>query len=1006
VKITNHQLRKIVWETTQDKDEEDEEDIDEEDIFSKRGSIRAHVHSTPISDIKESETMPYSKPKKRKCRKADGSSGSWVVDKELSSGKTEQSSCHDSEDKASASIRARKANEIDVPYGEEINEDIARILVKDFSVPVVEQAGLAYDPACQYEVDVNRRLDTAGVRSPFTPPSEHNFCIKTDTAGGDAEFNALDFDGNLATYNLELKAGSGKKRGENPGFSHPAGQDLLNGLSGFNNLQHISNIVTNDIARKTGNGIIVIGDYDEILPESIEKISKYIVDMQAASISSHLGAATPPKLKLLRVYYYFGRTGRAEKELDIPKSFNLSKPDSSLVGTFEESYSKSNTNYIQIENAGMFYMIKDPLNLASIGVRNFSGNMKTSARFRVETAGGKKYHWDDLNINAVKDGNPVTVSCQIRTKDYYIYVNEDLNVSSKTRSGLDLDVPADLQKFVDYVKKPAVPPAPVAAASVLPAQSLEPELNAESIAKVFLKEALLLETQGDAYELALVKAINAAMTSSDVSAAKNKPLHWDLNISVGGATASVEVKLGKEDQLGKVAKASWEQNAGNILEYTVGSGFTKSEPKALGQRGPWKQPMTPDNVFMAKLAVEQLSTPEILETIDDLFKNMGVPVGTPLNMRKSLQSMLEGLGISTDKVPLSEDQKKVKAIEMLENNNPEKLPQGFFEGRAEHKLSTEELGKIRKIANSKTKNPIIRPSDAKIKKRKQINVISAIAEVLGTPVDLSPSGMQFSGSKDFSAIIPKALIKTKMEKTNYLIMGDGSPGVSGWIGATNDQDVLGLELGRVEFPNADIEARFISKSKIGKPPKHSFSFETRAAGDIVMPAKGRFNSPEELIAILLSSSLLQAQTPVQQVQPPVIPQIQQRSATNSGLERVIKNIVSEITEDCVAESDARLIVEELTGADKSDIKRMIAKEIDSAANKKATRKIFLAEFDREFKKMIDSKPLKDSIRSGVESAIKDKATKKEIAEVTKAVIKKLYRELSYSSVHIVDRIKI
>ena len=85
---------------------------------------------------------------------------------------------------------------------------------------------------------------------------------------------------------------------------------------------------------------------------------------------------------------------------------------------------------------------------------------------------------------------------------------------------------------------------------------------------------------------------------------------------------------------------------------------------------------------------------------------------------------------------------------------------------------------------------------------------------------------------------------------------------------------------------------------------------------------------------------------------------------------------------------------------------MIAKEIDGAANKKATRKIFLAEFDREFKKMIDSKSVKDSIRSEVESTFKDKATKKEIAEVTKAVIKKLYRELSYSSVHIVDRIKV
>lgn len=55
--------------------------------------------------------MPYHPPKRRKCKKGDGTSGSWVVDKKLPGGKSKQTSCHDSEDKASASIRARKANE-------------------------------------------------------------------------------------------------------------------------------------------------------------------------------------------------------------------------------------------------------------------------------------------------------------------------------------------------------------------------------------------------------------------------------------------------------------------------------------------------------------------------------------------------------------------------------------------------------------------------------------------------------------------------------------------------------------------------------------------------------------------------------------------------------------------------------------------------------------------------------------------------------------------------------
>lgn len=136
----------------------------------------------------------------------------------------------------------------------------------------------------------------------------------------------------------------------------------------------------------------------------------------------------------------------------------------------------------------------------------------------------------------------------------------------------------------------------------------------------------------------------------------------------------------------------------------------------------------------------------------------------------------------------------------------------------------------------------------------------------------------------------------------------------------------------------------------------------------------------------------------------------------AGIQRHVKSIVSEILEDHISESEYRLIIEELTGADKSEIKRMISKEIEGASNKRETKKIFQAEFDKELKKALGAsfigepgkinKFVGSTIQKEVEKMLKDKATQNEIGEITKAVIKKLYRELSYSSAHIVDRIKI
>jgi uncharacterized membrane-anchored protein YjiN (DUF445 family) len=82
-----------------------------------------------------------------------------------------------------------------------------------------------------------------------------------------------------------------------------------------------------------------------------------------------------------------------------------------------------------------------------------------------------------------------------------------------------------------------------------------------------------------------------------------------------------------------------------------------------------------------------------------------------------------------------------------------------------------------------------------------------------------------------------------------------------------------------------------------------------------------------------------------------------------------------------------LIAEELSKADKAEIKKMINKETDKAR--------------REFEKQ-----LKKDVEREVEKLLKAKATKDEIAEISKKVLKKLYRDMAIQHPYIIDRIKI
>ena len=83
----------------------------------------------------------------------------------------------------------------------------------------------------------------------------------------------------------------------------------------------------------------------------------------------------------------------------------------------------------------------------------------------------------------------------------------------------------------------------------------------------------------------------------------------------------------------------------------------------------------------------------------------------------------------------------------------------------------------------------------------------------------------------------------------------------------------------------------------------------------------------------------------------------------------------------------QLIREELTKSDKAQIKKMISTEVERA--------------QKDFKKV-----LKKEVEAEISKALKDKATKEEIGDITKKVLKKLYKDLSLHHPYIIDRIKI
>jgi len=99
-----------------------------------------------------------------------------------------------------------------------------------------------------------------------------------------------------------------------------------------------------------------------------------------------------------------------------------------------------------------------------------------------------------------------------------------------------------------------------------------------------------------------------------------------------------------------------------------------------------------------------------------------------------------------------------------------------------------------------------------------------------------------------------------------------------------------------------------------------------------------------------------------------------------------------------------LIKEELTRADKKDIDKMIAKRIE--ADRVQQKKDFQKNLQKELKSSKFQKMILEMAKSEMGKELKGKQLEGAVLEITKKVIKKLYRELSFSYNPVIDRIKL
>lgn len=80
-----------------------------------------------------------------------------------------------------------------------------------------------------------------------------------------------------------------------------------------------------------------------------------------------------------------------------------------------------------------------------------------------------------------------------------------------------------------------------------------------------------------------------------------------------------------------------------------------------------------------------------------------------------------------------------------------------------------------------------------------------------------------------------------------------------------------------------------------------------------------------------------------------------------------------------------LIIEELAAEDKAEMKKIAAKEAEA---------------------VLKSRAMKDMVEKEVTKMLDSSATKDQLGDITKKVLKKLYKDLSLQHTYIIDRIKV
>ena len=134
--------------------------------------------------------------------------------------------------------------------------------------------------------------------------------------------------------------------------------------------------------------------------------------------------------------------------------------------------------------------------------------------------------------------------------------------------------------------------------------------------------------------------------------------------------------------------------------------------------------------------------------------------------------------------------------------------------------------------------------------------------------------------------------------------------------------------------------------------------------------------------------------------------------THQGLfgESVIRSLIRET-----------LFLEALTKTDRRDIERMARKQAAvilkrDALDKREIEKLATKKAEEAIKKALGvsfigtrgdiNKFVTDNAEKGAEKWLKDKAGKQQVADVTKMIVKKLYKQLAVSSPQVIDRIKV